>query len=89
MDERGSRRFADRLNAMSDEELRFRGWTREGMRADYARRLEEDRMSPQVGDPAPDFRLERLGPAGERTGTYLQLSAWRGHPVGVIFGSYT
>lgn len=82
-------RFEDRINTMSDEELQFRGWTREGMRAARARRVEEDKRSPQVGDEAPDFALERLDPNGGRTGEYLQLSAWRGTPVGLIFGSYT
>jgi hypothetical protein len=79
----------DRINGISDDELEFRGWTREGMRAGYERRLEEDKKSPQVGDLAPDFELERLSPTGARTGDRVTLSALRGKPVGLVFGSYT
>ena len=81
--------MADRIATISDEELEFRGWTREKMRANYERRLEADRHSPQVGELAPDFTLERLSPTGARTGETLSLSSLRGKPVGLIFGSYT
>ena len=79
----------DRINGISDEELEFRGWTREGMRAGYERRLEADRNSPQIGDMAPDFELEQLSPSGARTGEMMTLSGLRGKPVGLVFGSYT
>ncbi|NKB20787.1 MAG: hypothetical protein GKS01_09830 [Alphaproteobacteria bacterium] len=79
----------DRIASISDEELEFRGWTRESMREGYSKRVAEDVNSPQVGDAAPDFQLERLGPAGERTGEQMSLSSLRGKPVGLIFGSYT
>jgi hypothetical protein len=79
----------DRINNISDEELEFRGWTRDGMRAGYERRLEADKRSPQVGEMAPDFELERLSAAGKRTGEMMKLSGLRGKPVGLIFGSYT
>jgi len=79
----------NRIAAISDEELAFRGWTRDGMREGYRKRLADDVNSPQPGDLAPDFRLERLGPAGERTGEQMILSSLRGKPVGLIFGSYT
>ena len=79
----------DRINNISDEELEFRGWTRDGMRASYERRLEADKHSPQIGDLAPEFELERLSAAGKRTGEMMKLSGLRGKPVGLIFGSYT
>lgn len=82
-------RFEDRIKNISDEELAFRGWTREKMRARYARRLEEDKRSPQVGEEASDFELECLSSIGKRTGKYLKLSSLRGKPVGLILGSYT
>jgi hypothetical protein len=81
--------FPAALAAMGDEELAFRGWTREGLHQRWAERLEKDRASPQVGDIAPDFTLELLSPAGKRTGETLTLSDLRGKPVGLIFGSYT
>ena len=79
----------DRINGISDEELAFRGWTRDGMRAGFERRLQADEQSPQPGDLAPDFTLELLSPTGARTGEPLALSSLRGKPVGLIFGSFT
>jgi hypothetical protein len=81
--------FADRIASISDEELEFRGLTREGMRARYLERMERDKHSPKVGEVAPDFELEVLGAAGQRTGDRVSLSSLRGKPVGLIFGSYT
>jgi hypothetical protein len=44
--------------------------------------------SAQVGDPAPDFRLQRLG--GPNAGERVTLSSHFGkRPVALIFGSYT
>ena len=68
---------------------KFRGWTRDGMRARYEHRLNADKNSPQPGDIAPDFSLEILNQTGARTGEMLSLSSLRGKPVGLIFGSYT
>ncbi len=79
----------DRINGISDEELEFRSWTRDDMRAGYERRLEVDKKAPQPGDVAPDFTLELLSAAGARTGEPLSLSSLRGKPVGLIFGSFT
>ncbi len=74
---------------MSDEEMKFRGWTRESMRERWAAKVERDRNSPKPGDEAPDFELEILSPEGKRTGENLRLSSLRGKPVGLIFGSFT
>ena len=54
--------------------------------ADARRAAREAReaAAPKVGEPAPDFNLGRLG-QGQR----VSLSAHRGRPVGLIFGSYT
>ena len=82
-------KMENRIARISDDELKFRGWTRDGMRAGYRKRLADDVNSPQIGDEAPNFELERLGPAGERTGKQMTLSSLRGKPVGLIFGSYT
>ena len=79
----------DRINGISDEELEFRGWTRDGMRAGYERRLHADKNAPGPGDVAPDFTLELLSATGARTGESLSLSSLRGKPVGLIFGSFT
>ncbi len=44
---------------------------------------------PKVGEMAPDFRIERLDPEKKRTGEYVELSALRGRPVALLFGSFT
>ncbi len=44
---------------------------------------------PQVGTMAPDFTIERLSRDRKRTGEYVTLSALRGEPVALCFGSYT
>lgn len=81
--------FPASIEAMNDEELTFRGWTREGVRKRWAERVEADKASPQVGEVAPDFELELLSAAGKRTNEAVRLSSLRGRPTGLIFGSYT
>jgi hypothetical protein len=81
--------FEDRIARITDEELEFRGWTRESMRQRYMDRIERDKQSPQVGEEAPDFELELLDATGQRTDDRVTLSSLRGKPVGLIFGSYT
>ena len=44
---------------------------------------------PQVGTPAPDFEIERLDRDRKRTGEMVRLSALKGRPVALVFGSYT
>lgn len=48
-----------------------------------------DRSAPKIGEPAPDFGIERLTSAGKRSGETFRLSSTRGHPVALVFGSYT
>ena len=48
-----------------------------------------EKRVPRIGDMAPDFELERLGENGKRTGEHVRLSALRGKPVVLYFGSYT
>lgn len=45
--------------------------------------------APEVGAEAPDFKIERLTRDRKRTGEFVGLSALRGRPVALIFGSYT
>ena len=59
------------------------------MRDRYLERMERDKASPQIGEEAPYFRLEKLTAGGQRTGDYLSLGDLRGKPTGLIFGSYT
>jgi hypothetical protein len=69
--------------------LKISNMTREefdAMMADHAKRNE---LVPQVGDEAPDFRIERLGSERERTGEFVKLSDLRGRPVALSFGSFT
>lgn len=44
---------------------------------------------PPLGAPAPDFEIDMLDRRRKRTGETVRLSALRGRPVGLIFGSYT
>lgn len=78
-----------RLLEMSAEEMAFRGWTREDIRERWAKRVELDKTSPQIGELAPDFELERLASHGGRSGEKVKLSSMRGRPVGIYFGSFT
>ena len=50
---------------------------------------EREKRVPQIGDPAPDFELERLTVDGKRTDQRVRLSSLRGKPVLLYFGSYT
>ena len=52
-------------------------------------RLEHEARAPALGDPAPDFELERLTPDGGRSGRTFRLFESRGRPLGLVFGSYT
>ncbi len=54
-----------------------------------AERLAREHAAPGIGDPAPDFEIERLSAQGKRTGEMFRLSSRRGRPVGLVFGSYT
>lgn len=51
-------------------------------------RSERDTVVPKVGDPAPDFEIERLSPTGVQTGGSFRLSQALGRPIGLILGSY-
>ena len=44
---------------------------------------------PQPGSMAPDFEIDVLTRSRRRSGEKVRLSALRGSPVGLIFGSYT
>ncbi|MGZ0187277.1 MAG: hypothetical protein ACKVH0_04600 [Alphaproteobacteria bacterium] len=52
-------------------------------------RLVREASAPSIGDAAPDFTAEKLTAMGKPTGEMLTLSALRGKPVGLVFGSYT
>ena len=45
--------------------------------------------APKIGDPAPDFELERLGADRKPTGQSLRLAELHGRPVALAFGAYT
>ena len=52
-------------------------------------RRERQARVPQPGSAAPDFELEALGADGARAGERVRLSALKGTPVALVFGSYT
>ncbi len=63
--------------------------TEESFDAMMAAHAARETRVPRVGDMAPDFRIERLDREKKRTGEYVQLSALRGRPVALLFGSFT
>ena len=63
--------------------------SREDYAARRAMRLEREKTTPNVGDAAPDFEIERLTNEGARSGETVALSALRGRPTALVFGSYT
>jgi len=65
------------------------GTSRDQLEAHITRMREREKRAPSVGDPAPDFTLERLSESGEATGEGVRLSGLRGRPVALVFGSYT
>ncbi len=74
----------------TQEWLDTRGMTRDQLRAFIEKRVIRDRENaPKVGEPAPDFEIERLDERGGRTGNMLRLSSHFGSPIGLVFGSYT
>jgi len=78
------------LDSLTDEELAARGITREQQRVRMEERILRDlEKSPSVGDEVPSLTLEILTPDGMRSGEYLDISALRGKPVGILFGSYS
>jgi len=44
---------------------------------------------PRPGTVAPDFELDMVTRARKPAGETVRLSALRGQPVGLVFGSYT
>jgi len=58
---------------------------------DADRKLQGERQSevPQPSDMAPDFELDLLNKDRKRTGDTVRLTALRGKPVALMFGSYT
>ena len=74
----------------TQEWLDTRGTTRNELRKFIEGRVIRDQEhAPKVGEDAPDFRIERLDDAGNRTGEMERLSDNFGTPIGLIFGSYT
>lgn len=69
------------------------GVAREQYLEDYAamvrERAQRDRAAPNVGEPAPDFEIDRLTPAGGKSGERFRLASTCGKPVALVFGSYT
>jgi hypothetical protein len=69
--------------------LEISNMTEEEFDAMQAHHKEHQAGVPEVGDLAPDFTAEVLGPGRKRTGEYVTLSSKRGRPVALAFGSYT
>ena len=52
-------------------------------------RIRQDLGAPKKGQSAPDFTVECLDAQGKRTGKMINLSAFFGKPIALLFGSYT
>jgi len=54
-------------------------------------KFQSERQSqvPQVGDKAPDFKLDLLGKDRKRSGETVSLRSLRGKTVALLFCSYT
>lgn len=63
--------------------------SKEGFAAVMAMMAEREKTAPAVGSLAPDFALRRLGPDRRPMAARVRLSALRGRPVALVFGSYT
>ncbi len=75
-------------------ELPPEGWewmgiTEQDFKIHQAKMRAREKAVPQVGQPAPDFEIERLTATGARTGETFRLSSMLGHSVALVFGSYT
>ena len=55
----------------------------------HSDRVARQRYLPEIGEPAPDFELDGLDRDGRLSGARHRLSAYRGKPVGLAFGSFT
>lgn len=65
------------------------GITAEEFDAMQAHIRERQARVPTVGEEAPDFEIDVLDRQRKRTGETARLSALRGKPVALLFGSYT
>ena len=63
--------------------------TEEGFDAMMAEQAAREADVPKVGSEAPDFEIEVLDRERKRTGEHVRLSAQRGKPVALLFGSFT
>lgn len=63
--------------------------TRERFQEILSAQERREALAPAVGSEAPDFELKCLDEKGKLTEATLRLSALRGRPVGLVFGSYT
>jgi hypothetical protein len=79
MDRRGRREAQLKVSQITAEELEAH------IEFEKAREVNV----PGVGEEAPDFVADILGPDRRRTGEKISLSALRGKPVALAFGSYT
>jgi len=79
----------DSLSSERLKKMQLTGETREQYEAMVRERALRDQAAPKVGDPAPDFEIERLTAAGKGSGETFRLSSTRGSAVALVFGSYT
>ena len=69
--------------------LEISDMTEDAFDAMMAANDERQSRVPRVGTPAPDFEIERIDRDRKRTGERVRLSALKGRPVALVFGSYT
>ena len=69
--------------------LEISDMTEESFDAMLAENKARQSRVPPVGQPAPDFEIERLTASRAPTGEFVRLADFRGRPVSLVFGSYT
>ncbi len=79
----------DQIDGTPEEVFEQYGITKEEYRVRQTKRMARANNAPKKGDPAPDFKLEKLTADGSRTGEHCILSDLQGKPVALVFGSYT
>ena len=77
------------LENLTEEQWEQIGLTPEEFKENIAKTIEREKTAPAIGDLAPDFDIKRLSEGGKITDERVRLSAMRGRPVALIFGSYT
>ena len=85
----GAKRLDDFPDDVVNRVVEMFGSSRQDLQARFDQGVLVEKNSPKPGTAAPDFQLELMDKAGNRTDDLVQLSTQLDKPVALIFGSYT